>query len=92
VVVRGVAALLAAGAVWVFVTGRFPSMHTPKIQLPSPWVLPAALATGIGVALLALGFLAVPSVAIALGGLAAAVPVAFDLTRQGRQNEALAGA
>ncbi len=89
---RGVAALLAAGAVWVLVTGRFPSMRAPRIRLPSPWVLPAALATGASVAFLTLGFLGVPSVAIAIGGLAAAVPVAFDFTRREHQNEALAAA
>ncbi|GMQ85713.1 MAG: hypothetical protein BMS9Abin07_1281 [Acidimicrobiia bacterium] len=89
---RGLAALLAAGSVWVLVTGRFPTMHTPSLRLPSPWVLPVAAASGLSVAFLTLGFLAVPSVAIALGGLAAAVPVGLDIKRRQHQAEALAGA
>ena len=89
---RGVAALLAAGSVWVLVTGWTPRIALPEMRLPAPWVLPAALAAGVGALLLTLGLLGVGSVAIAIGVLAAAIPLAIEMNRQQRRREALAGA
>ena len=89
---RGVAALLAAGSVWVLITGRTPRIGLPAIRLPAPWLLPAVVGAGIAAGFLTLGLLGVPSVAIAFGVLAAAIPVALEQSRQRRGRETLAGA
>lgn len=89
---RGVAALLAAGSVWVLITGRVPRIGLPAIRLPAPWLLPAIAGAGLAAAFLTLGLLGVPSVAIAVGVLAAAVPVAIEQSRQQHGRESLAGA
>lgn len=89
---RGVAALLAAGSVWVLITGRAPRIGLPAIRLPEPWLLPAMAGAGLTAAFLTLAMLSVPSVAIAVGVLAAAVPVALEQGRQQHRRETLAGA
>lgn len=89
---RGVAVLLAASAAWVLVTKWAPTVRSPRIALPAPWVLPAAAAGGIGVGILTLTLLGVPSVAMAIGALAAAVPFAAEVIRRQRKREELAGA
>ena len=89
---RGIAAVLAGAAAWVVVSGWAPSFRLPTPNLPSPWVVPAALATGTVAGLLALGLLAVPAASIAIAVLAAAVPVVVDATRRRRQRESLAEA
>lgn len=89
---RGIAVLLAAGAAWVLVTGWSPTVRFPRVASPAPWVVPAAAATGIGVGFLALTFLGIPSVAMAVGLLAAAVPFAAEVARRRRKREDLAGA
>ena len=89
---RGVAAVLAGAAVWIVVSGWTPSLRLPRPDLPSPWVLPAAVATGTVAGFLALGLLAVPAAAIAIALLAAAVPVVVDAGRRRRQRESIAEA
>ena len=89
---RGLAALVAAGAVWVLVSGWAPVVRFPRIRLPAPWVLPASVSVGVVAGLLALGLLAVPAVAVAIGLLAASVPVGIEFARQQRRREALAAA
>ena len=79
---RGLAALVAAASVWVLVTGRFPTIRPPRVRLPAPWVVPAAVAVGLAAGLLALGLLGVPAVAAAIGALCAAVPVGIEITRR----------
>lgn len=88
---RGLAALVAAASVWVLVTGRFPTIRPPRVRLPAPWVVPAAVAVGLAAGLLALGLLGVPAVAAAIGALCAAVPVGIEITRRRHGREALAG-
>lgn len=50
------------------------------------------IATGVGAGLLTLTFLGIPSVAIAIGLLAAAVPAAAEIGRRRQRREELAGA
>ena len=50
------------------------------------------VATGVGVGVLTLTFLGIPSVAIAIGILASAIPAAAEVGRRSRQREDLAGA
>ena len=50
------------------------------------------VATGVGVGMLTLTFLGIPSVAIAIGILASAIPAAAEVGRRSRQHEDLAGA
>jgi tight adherence protein B len=89
---RGLAVLAAGAAMWVLAAGWTPSIRLRHPSLPQPWVIPAALATGIGGALLTLAFLGVRSIAVAVGLLAASVPAAMDLARQRRRREELAAA
>jgi len=90
--VRGIAVVLAAVAVWVLVTGRIPHLTVPRLRAPAPWVLPAMIATGVGVGLLTLAFLGIPSVAISVGLLASSLPAAVEIGRRGKRREDLAGA
>jgi tight adherence protein B len=89
---RGLAALIAAAAVWVLVTGVIPGIRMPRVQLPSPWVVPAAIGVGGAAGLVTMSLLGVPSVAVAVGILAAATPVALVMARQKQAREAAAGA
>jgi Flp pilus assembly protein TadB len=50
------------------------------------------VATGVGVGVLTLTFLGIPSVAIAIGILASAIPAAAEVGRRSQQREDLAGA
>jgi tight adherence protein B len=89
---RGVAALLAGAAIWLPLSRWSPSFRLPAVRLPSGWVIPAAVGTGISGTALALGILAVPSAAVAIGILAASVPVAVDAARRRRKRDAVAEA
>ena len=89
---RGVAAVLAGAAAWIAVSGWTPSIRIPKLSGPSPWVIPASFGVGITTGLFALGLLAVPAAAVALGLLAAAIPLAVDAGRRRRIREASAEA
>lgn len=87
---RGLAALLAGAAAWIVVARWTLSIRAPRLELPSPWVFPSALATGTAAGMLALGLLAVPAAAVAIGILAAAIPVALDSARRRRGRDAIA--
>ena len=89
---RGIAAVMAGAAAWIVVSGWTPTVRIPKPELPSPWVVPAAAAAGVAAGLFALGLLAVPAAAIAIGLLVAAIPVAIDAVRRRREREAVAEA
>ena len=89
---RGVAVVVAVAAVWVLVSGRVPALRMPRVKVPSPWVVPAMVATGLGVGMVTMAFLGIPSVSIAIGLLAAAVPAAAEIRRRRSQREELAGA
>ena len=84
VVVRGLAVLFAAGAVFVLATRWTPGLRPPRPDLPALWVLPAALLAGVGFGLVAFGFLGVPAGTVAGGVRAAATPVSGDLVRRRR--------
>jgi tight adherence protein B len=90
--VRGIAAVMAGAAAWIVVSGWTPTVRIPKPEFPSAWVVPAAAAAGIAAGLFALGLLAVPAAAIAIGLLVAAIPVAIDAVRRRREREAVAEA
>jgi tight adherence protein B len=89
---RGIAAVMAGAAAWIVVSGWTPTVRVPKPEPPSPWVAPAAASAGVAAGFFALGLLAVPAAAIAIGLLVAAVPVAIDAARRRRQREAVAEA
>ncbi|MEA3502252.1 MAG: type II secretion system F family protein [Actinomycetota bacterium] len=89
---RGLAAVLAGAAAWIAVSGWTPPLRLPRPNVPSPWVVPAAVATGTAAGLLALGLLAVPAASIAIAALAASAPVVVDAARSHRQRESLAEA
>lgn len=89
---RGLAALLAGAAAWIVVARWTVSIRVPRLELPSPWVFPSAVATGTAAGMLALGLLAVPAAAVAIGILAAAIPVALDSARRRRDRDAIAEA
>lgn len=89
---RGLAALMAGAAVWIAVSEWVPTVRLPTLRFPSRWVLPAAVASGFAAGLLALGLLAVPAAAGAIGVLAAAVPVTVDATNRRRERDAIAEA
>lgn len=89
---RGFAAVLAGAAAWIVVSGWTPSVRIRKPELPSPWVAPVSVAAGVVAGLFALGLLAVPAAAIAVGLLVAAIPVAIDAVRRRREREAVAEA
>ncbi len=89
---RGLAALITGVAAWIVVTRWAPSIRIPRFAPPSPWVVPAAVACGSAAGLLALGFLAVPAAAAAIGLLVAAIPVTVDSTRRHRARDAIAEA
>lgn len=89
---RGLAAVIAGAAAWIIVSGWTPTVRIPKLELPSPWVMPAAVTVGATAGLIALGLLAVPAAAVAIGLLVAAVPVAIDAGRRRRERESVAEA
>jgi Flp pilus assembly protein TadB len=90
--VRGIAVLAAAGAVWVLVTGKLPTVPGRSVVRPTAGTLAAAAACGIAVTLLALGLTGVPAAAVALGSMGAVVPVAAATVRATREHEAIADA
>jgi Flp pilus assembly protein TadB len=83
---------MAGAAAWIVVSGWTPTVRIPKPELPSRWVVPAAVASGVAAGLFALGLLAVPAAAVAIGLLVAAVPVTIDAGRRRRGREAVAEA
>ena len=83
---------MAGAAAWIVVSGWTPSVRIPRLSTPSSWVIPASIAAGPATGLIALGLLAVPSAAVALGLLAAAIPLAVDTARRRRNREAVAEA
>ncbi len=89
---RGLAALIAGAAAWIVVGRWTPRIRVPSLDPPSPLVFPASAATGTVAGLLALGLLAVPAAALAIGLLTAAVPVTIDNARRRREREAIAEA
>ncbi len=89
---RGLAALLAAGGVWVLITGVLPSVTLPRVRPPAPWVAPLSVGVGVATFLAANALLGVESVAVAIGILAAAGPVAVSIAKQRHAREAVAGA
>lgn len=89
---RGVAAVIAGAAAWIVVSGWTPSVRLPKLSIPSPWVIPLSAAAGTAAGLFALGLLAVPAAALALGLLVAAVPLAIDAGRHRRNRASIAEA
>ncbi len=78
---RGVAALAAAGAVWVLVTGRVPAFGSITFSPPRARILFAGILTGAAGTVLALGLLDVPAAAIAIGVIVGMVPVGIDASR-----------
>ena len=90
--VRGIAAALAASAVWLAISGRVPALRLPKPAMPSPWVWPSAFAAGVVAGLLSLGLLGVPLASLVIGTFAAAIPFAVDAGRRVRVREAVAEA
>lgn len=89
---RGIAVCLAAGAAWVLITGWVPTVRWRRPALPAPWLLPACAGAGVVTALLCAALLGVPSVALAIGLLGAAIPIAAESARQRRRREELASA
>lgn len=87
---RGLAAVMAGAAAWIVMSGWTPKIRIPKPELPSPWVAPAAVAAGTAAGLFALGLLAVPTAAIAIGLLVAAIPVGVAASRRRRTHGAIA--
>jgi len=88
--VRGIAAVMAGAAAWIVISRWAPSVRMPRPSIPSPWVIPVSVAAGAATGLFALGLLAVPAAAVALGLLAAAIPLAIDTARRRRNREAVA--
>ena len=89
---RGLAAIFAGAAAWVAVSGWTPSVRLPRLNLPSPWVVPAAAAAGVAAGLFSLGLLAVPVASVAIAVFAAAIPVAIDAGRRSHERESVADA
>jgi Flp pilus assembly protein TadB len=89
---RGIAAVLAGAAAWIVVSKWTPTVRIPKLVLPSPWVAPVSIAAGVIAGAFALGLLAVPAAAIAVGLLVAAIPVTVDAVRRRRERESVAEA
>lgn len=89
VVVRGAAAIAAAGSVWVLVTGR-----TPRVgwELPAmrPRLVVLSAVTGVVASIVALGLVGVPIVAGAVGTLLAALPASVHRERRRLRGEAVA--
>ena len=79
--VRGVAVVLAASSAWVLVTGRTPSVRFRFSVSPRSVAFGAVAA--LGVAFVMYGFLGTVVPAVALGVLAATIPVAVE---RGRAN------
>ncbi len=89
---RGIAAVIAASAAWMFVSGHVPPVRLPKPTLPSPWVIPAAAGAAFAAGVLSLGLLGVPLASLAVAAFAAAIPFAIDAGRHAREREAIAEA
>ncbi len=78
---RGLAALAAAGSVWVLVTGRVPVFGPMAVAAPRARTLVAGTLTGAVGTILALGLLEVPAAAVAVGAMVGMVPVGIDASR-----------
>jgi tight adherence protein B len=77
--VRGVAVILAASSAWVLVTSRTPTFHL-RVNV-SPRAVVLGVVAWFGTAFLMYGFLGTVVPAVALGVLAASVPIALDQAR-----------
>lgn len=77
---RGVAALAAAGATWIAVSGAIPKVAGPRLRLNGAAVARSALA-GILVAGATMLGTAMPGLAMGVGVLATVVPLARDARR-----------
>lgn len=89
---RGTAVILAAASAWVVVTGIVPKVVWPSLPRPRAKVVALSLVTGVAGAVAALGIVAVPSIAAAIGVLVSSVPPAMDGARVRRRREEIAGA
>lgn len=89
---RGMAALLAAGAAWTLTTRRIPKLPRLTMVTPEPKSLLWSLVAGFAAGLLALGLLAVPAAALGLGIIGASVPWSMARSKSRRQSEELADA
>ena len=89
---RGLAAIIAALAVWVLITRRVPVPPLPRITPPPLGVLLLSFTIGTVAAAIAVGALEVPAAALAIGLLAAAIPVAIHAERRRRDRERLSEA
>ncbi len=81
---RGLAVLTAAASCWVLVRGLPPVVGRLRLQPPDALGLALGAAAAIGVSFLAFALLGIPSVALALGILAASVPVTMRNERRRR--------
>lgn len=89
---RGIAAVFAASAAWVLVTGRIPEISVPRLRLPGPRDLAVAAAAGLATVVVTGGLLGVPAAAAALGVIASGVPIAVSADRRRRERERIAAA
>ncbi|HHC08512.1 MAG TPA: hypothetical protein ENK55_07325 [Actinobacteria bacterium] len=89
---RGLAAIAAGGAVWVLVTGRLPTLPGRPLRPPPAATLGLSMVAFVVGTALALGLLAVPSAALAIGGFTATTPFLVEAARRRRAVEQVAGA
>ncbi|MEN8040495.1 MAG: type II secretion system F family protein [Actinomycetota bacterium] len=80
---RGIAALAAAGAMWILVVGDIPIM-TPKLPRIRPRVVAASIGAGFAATVVTFGLLGTVVPAIAIGTLCSAIPTRIALTRSER--------
>lgn len=80
---RGLAALAAAGAVWVMVGGSMPRLdiRVPKVSILA---VVTGMASGMVGAVVSFGLLGTAVPAIAIGALCSAIPLRFERSRQDR--------
>lgn len=78
--------ILASGAAWIIVTGALPQVAIARPRIEVRVVLLAVIA-GVGGTVLGLATTGVPGVAVAVGGLCAAVPVVHDRRRRRRADQ-----
>lgn len=90
--VRGAAAILAAAAAWIIVTGRIPTFKVPVFNTPSVPVLAISAVAGVAGGSVAYGLLAAPVAAATVGLFVAVAPVAMEQSRRRKRREAVAAA
>ena len=88
---RGLAALVAAAALWVLTTRRLPMLRI-RLTVPPITTLAAGVAVGAVSAAFAFGLLGVPVAALAIGVLGAAIPVVIADARRRQRVETVAEA